>query len=117
MSGHSSWKGVTPMTDPHQREVQMGYVDGYALAIDDMFKELNQIEQRRVWNPESRALFRQIRQALHNMRGGAQQTMKMLTKGGTHEQGVPAEAGLGEGLRGDLGGLPGQPPLQDTAPE
>lgn len=66
------------MTEPHQREVQMGYVDGYALAIDDLFTELNQIEQRRNWNPETRALFRQFRQAMHNMRGGAQQTMKLL---------------------------------------
>lgn len=91
------------MPDPHQREVQMGFVDGYALAIDDLFLDVNKLEQSRNWNPESRALFRHFRRSLHNMRGGAQQTMKMLTKEDSDERtNVPAEAELGEGLPGDL---------------
>jgi hypothetical protein len=36
MSGHSRWATVNPQPDPHDLEVQMAYVDGYILALEDL---------------------------------------------------------------------------------
>lgn len=105
--GHQPWKGIVPLKDPTGallRE-QLCYVDGYMLSIDDLFKELSKLEQEKVWSAEARELLRRIRRSMHGIRGGAKATEKLLLKASEENDRTeaPAEAELGEGLRGDLG--------------
>jgi len=107
MSGHTAWKGIVPLKDPTGALLrdQLSFVDGYMLGIDDLFKELNKIEQEKMWDPEARELLRRIRRTMHGLRGGAKATEKLLLKASEENDRTeaPAEAELGEGLRGDLG--------------
>ena len=40
MSGHTRWDQVAPLPDRTALEVQLGYVDGYILALEDAFRDL-----------------------------------------------------------------------------
>lgn len=48
MNDHTLWKGITPLPDPRAREVQMGFVDGYCLAMEDVLEELTRIAGHQV---------------------------------------------------------------------
>ena len=45
MTGHSRWVHLTRLPDQHAREVQLSYVDGYILALEDVLKDLKEIKQ------------------------------------------------------------------------
>jgi hypothetical protein len=119
--GHQAWKGLVPLKDPTGallRE-QLGYVDGYMLMADDLFREISKIEQEKNWTAETREMIRRLRRVMHALRGSAKATEKLLLRAGEeheHERQAVAAAELGEGLRPDLGGVPGQPALQGAAP-
>lgn len=40
MSGHVRWDSVKPQLTKQGLEIQMAYVDGYILALEDAFKDL-----------------------------------------------------------------------------
>lgn len=93
MTGHSSWKGVRPIQDPtgHILRSQLDYCDGYMLAFDDLFKDINEIEQQKMWGEEARELIRRIRRQMHNLRGGAKDTQKLLMRENIHQLQAPRE--------------------------
>jgi hypothetical protein len=106
--GHQAWHGLVPLKDPTGallRE-QLCYVDGYMLMADDLFRELNKIEQEKMWSPEARELLRRIRHRMHGLRGGAKATEKLLLKASDEHEPTEAspEAQLGEGLEAHRGG-------------
>ena len=43
MSGHTRWDSVAPLPDRAALEVQLAYVDGYILALEDVFRDIAQI--------------------------------------------------------------------------
>lgn len=120
MSGHTAWKNIVPIKDPTGAALreQLGYVDGYMLMADDLFREVSKIEQEKMWSPETREMIRRLRRVMHALRGSAKATEKLLLKASedSDRATTPTEAELGEGLRPDLGGVPGQPALQGAAP-
>lgn len=40
MSGHTRWEDIAPLPDKRGLEVQMAYVQGYLLALEDINKDL-----------------------------------------------------------------------------
>jgi hypothetical protein len=82
MSGHTRWEGIRPRSDYAGREVQMAYLDGYILALEDFLRAT--ADMRVVGNPppsrrdqvnkesgsvqHHKALRRQAGQMLHEAR-------------------------------------------------
>ena len=78
MSGeHTSWKGIVRLPDPHAREVQMAYVDGYILAMEDLLEELSklQLEDR---SGAGLNRYRPVRRVVGKSLEQARQTLKHL---------------------------------------
>ena len=80
MSGHTRWDSVAPLPDRAALEVQLGYVDGYILALEDVFKDLAQIPIPNM--PEAtgaiRAYRREVRRSLTTSLDSARRTRKLL---------------------------------------
>lgn len=74
MTGHSLWKGITPLPDPHAREVQMAYVDGYCLALEDVLEELSRLAAE----DPSQSRYRPVRRFVGKSLESARQTIKHL---------------------------------------
>lgn len=90
MSGHRRWEGIKPMPDKQALEIQMAYVQGYILAIEDLFKDLAETEFPAPQGAETeheslrrRFLFRRyrkdIRRKLLESMQSAQRTQKTFT--------------------------------------
>ena len=107
MSGHTRWEPVAPLPDRAGLEIQLAYVDGYILALEDVFKDLAQIlfplgpdgshEQLRAYRKE-------VRRTLSISMESARRTRKKLQdqyEGKTDDP--TTEASPGEDIRGDLG--------------
>lgn len=71
---HSRWNGLTALPDPRGRENQLNYVDGYALALEDMFKEMAQIPLE----GELRQYRKEVRRRLSEMLESTRRTRSML---------------------------------------
>jgi hypothetical protein len=87
MSDHTLWKGITPMPDPHQREVQMGYVDGYCLALEDVLEELARLQRIQMehvtmgdprWAVIVATTYRPLRKFVNQTLVQARQTLRAL---------------------------------------
>lgn len=52
MSGHIAWDKLRPMSTPHQRDVQMAYLDGYRMGVEDSLQELRAYQTRVMDRPE-----------------------------------------------------------------
>lgn len=44
MTGHTRWETMTRLPDDHARRVQIAYVDGYLLALEDMLKDMKLLQ-------------------------------------------------------------------------
>ena len=40
MTEHRRWEGIDALPDKHALDIQMAYVQGYILALEDVFKDL-----------------------------------------------------------------------------
>lgn len=80
MSGHTSWDPLLPLPDRTSLEIQLGYVDGYILALEDVFKDLAQIPLPNM--PEAtraiRDFRREVRRTLSISMEAARRTRKTL---------------------------------------
>lgn len=43
---HTRWESVSPLPDPRALEIQMAYVDGYILALEDTLDDLSDTRAR-----------------------------------------------------------------------
>lgn len=75
---HSRWDGLVPFADPHQREVQMGFVDGYLLALEDVARDLKEILEAHPKPTEAAELATILRHRLHQSRSSSHRTMRAL---------------------------------------
>lgn len=62
------------MPDPHAREIQMAYVDGYCLALEDVLEELSKLAAE----DPSQSRYRPVRRFVGKSLETARQTMKYL---------------------------------------
>lgn len=79
---HSRWEGLRPLPDPHGYEVQLAYVDGYILALEDMLRDLKRMEQS--WPATDRANYRiavgNVRRKVNETLESARGTLKELQR-------------------------------------
>ena len=84
MTGHSRWQLVRAQADPMSLEVQMAYVDGYILALEDLLRDLDSIRiheqgrtahdanviegHTRCWKQARRIVGMSLHQARENLR-------------------------------------------------
>lgn len=87
MSEHTLWKGITPMPTPEAREIQMAYVDGYCLALEDLLEELERLQQiqmehvareEQAWAQVVPAVYRPLRKWAGRNLQQARDTLKHL---------------------------------------
>ncbi len=78
MSGHYRWADLKPaQNDDHGKDVQMAYVDGYALALEDLLKELKAL-QAKEGTPGSDALLLEQRVARNGAYGSVRAVLTRL---------------------------------------
>ena len=114
MSGHTRWNSVAPLPDRAALEVQLAYLDGYCLALEDALKDLAHIPipNQPGATREIKAFQKAMRLSLATSLESARFTRKWFQD---HYEGkidgATTTAILGEDLPGDLAGLPRRPPV------
>ena len=69
-----------PGPSTYMRDVQMAYVDGYLLCIEDMFKDLKEILTKHPVPTEAQELAHLLRKRLAQSRMESQRTMRVLRR-------------------------------------
>ena len=69
-----------PGPSTYMRDVQMAYVDGYLLCIEDMFKDLKEILAKHPVPTEAQELAHLLRKRLAQSRMESQRTMRALRR-------------------------------------
>jgi hypothetical protein len=78
VSGHYRWADLKPVDyDAHSSDVQMAYVDGYALALEDLLKELKAL-QAKEGTPGSEVLLLEQRVARNGAYGSVRAVLTRL---------------------------------------
>ena len=78
---HGRWEDMRPIPGPAaytMYEVQMGYVDGYLLCLEDVFKDLKEILTQHPVPTEAQELAHLLRKRLAQSRIDSQRTMRAL---------------------------------------
>lgn len=89
---HGRWDGMRPLPSPPaytMQDVQMAYVDGYMLCIEDTFKDLKEALSTYPVPTEAQELAHLLRRRLAQSRISSQRTMRALrrlSQGGTDQR-------------------------------
>lgn len=78
MSGHTRWEEVAPLPDRAALEIQLAYVDGYILALEDAFRDLAQIPFPIGMDASLRVYRREVRRTLSASLEAARRTRKLF---------------------------------------
>lgn len=79
---HSRWEDVQRHTDPQLHNVQLAYVDGYLLALEDTLNDIRMILQE-VTSPEMRSKVIDVQRKVIQTQRSARLTKKKLLERGT----------------------------------
>lgn len=80
---HGRWEDMRPLPSPPaytMADVQMGYVDGYLLCLEDVFKDLKEILTKHPVPTEAQELAHLLRKRLAQSRIESQRTMRALRR-------------------------------------
>ena len=78
MTEHRRWEGIDPLPDKHSLDIQMAHVQGYILALEDVFKDLAQIPLPIAGEGILREYRKAIRRTLSESHDSARRTLKLL---------------------------------------
>lgn len=80
---HGRWENMRPIPGPKaysMHDVQIGYVDGYLLCIEDVFKDLKEILTKHPVPTEAQELAQLLRRRLNQSREESQRTMRAFRR-------------------------------------
>lgn len=80
---HSRWEGMRPVPSPAaytMHDVQMAYVDGYLLCLEDVFKDLKEALTTAPVPTEAQELAYLLRRRLAQSRTESQRTMRAFRR-------------------------------------
>lgn len=81
MSGHSRWETVQRHADPQLHNVQLAYVDGYLLALEDVMDDMRAIATLALGLAPREQLLQIKRKILQTQRSALLTKKKLLERG------------------------------------
>ena len=110
--GHTRWQGIKKPLSAHMNEIQLAYVRGYRLALEDVIRDIDELRAQTPQEDLNLILFRAQNKVLYTLES-ANLTIKILERMEGESDHEPREHGeVDQGPR-DAPGQAGTSCLED----